>query len=126
VPKKPRQKALPGLEDRGIAEIERAAHAYVDARDARMSMGEEEQRRHTKLVAVMHKHQKKTYVHRDGGEVIDIRLTVKDPEEKAKVRIKSADEYEEPKTEPEEGEPEEVEEPEVEMEIEGGDEAGIE
>lgn len=93
VPRKPRQKSLPGMEDRGIAEIERAAHAYVEARDARMQMGEEETRRHTKLVAVMKKHGKKNYIHRDGGEIIDVRMTVKDPEEKAKVKIKPVDEY---------------------------------
>lgn len=81
------------MEDHGIAEIERAAHSYVEARDARMAMGEEETRRHTKLVAVMKKHGKKTYVHRDGGEIIDVRMTVKDPEEKAKVKIKPVDEY---------------------------------
>lgn len=103
VPKKPRQKTLFG-EDKGIAEIERAAHDYADARDARMSMGEEEQRRHAKLIAVMKKHGKKTYVHRTGDEVIEIVVSAKDPEDKAKVRIKPADEYK-PKAEPETEQP---------------------
>ena len=81
------------MDDRGIVEIERAAHDYVDARDARMRMGEEEQRRSTKLIAVMKKHGKRKYLHRDGDEVIDIQLVAKDPEDKAKVRIKPADDY---------------------------------
>lgn len=93
VPKKARQKALPGMESRGIAAIERAAHAYVDARDQRMAVGEEEQRRHAKLIAVMKSHGKTTYLHRDGDEMIDIKISAKDPEEKAKVKIKPVDEY---------------------------------
>lgn len=108
------------MESHGIAEIEKAAHAYVDARDARMRMGEEEQRRHTKLIAVMKKHGKKTYVHRDGGEVIDVKLTVKDPEEKAKVKIKPADEYT-GSTEPDATSGEEVD-----LEVEGGGEPASE
>jgi len=119
VPTRARQKALPGLEDRGIAEIEKAAHAYVDARDARMSMGEEEGRRHTKLVATMKKHGKKSYVHRDGGDMIEVHLTVKDPEEKAKVRIKPADDYE-PKGEPT------IEEAALELSVAGGPEGAVE
>lgn len=107
------------MENHGIAEIEKAAHAYVDARDARMSMGEEEQRRHTKLLALMKKHGKKTYLHRDGGEVIDIKVTVKDPEEKAKVKIKPADEYTgEPTTEATGGD-----EQELDLEVDGGEAA---
>lgn len=76
------------MEDHGIAEIEKAAHSYVDARDERMKLTEEEARRHTKVVAVMKKHGKKTYKHRNGEEIVEIKMTVKDPEERAKVKIR--------------------------------------
>jgi hypothetical protein len=81
------------MEDRGIAAIEKAAHEYVDARDARMSMGEEEQRRHTKLIAVMRANGKTTYVHRNGDEVIDVKVTPKDATAKARVKIVAAEDY---------------------------------
>lgn len=81
------------MEDRGIAEIERAAHAYVDARDARMSMSTEEQNRHTKMVATMRKHGKMKYLHRNGDEMIEVELKPKDATTKAKVRIVPFDEY---------------------------------
>lgn len=81
------------MEDRGIAEIERAAHAYVDARDARMTMSTEEQNRHTKMVAVMRKHGKAKYVHRNGDEMIEVVLQPKDATTKAKVKIVPFDEY---------------------------------
>jgi hypothetical protein len=92
VPKKPRQKALFG-EDPGVAEIERAAHDFADVRDTWMETGEEMQRRHTKLVSVMKKYGKRKYLHRTGDQIIDITVSVKDPEDKAKVRIKPVDEY---------------------------------
>jgi len=81
------------MEDHGIAEIEKAAHDYADARDARMAHGEEEGRRHTKLVAVMSKHGKKTYAHRTGDEVITVKVAAKDATAKAKVKIVPADDY---------------------------------
>lgn len=90
VPRKPRQASLPTLEDHGILEIERAAFDYADARDERMRMTEVETKRHTKVLAMMKKHGKKTYRHRTGTEIIEITVTAKDPEERAKVKIAPA------------------------------------
>lgn len=80
------------MEQARNARIEKAARDYVDARDARMAHGEEEQRRHTKLLAVMHAEGVKVYKHRTGGEVIEVKLAAKDATEKAKVKIYDADE----------------------------------
>lgn len=85
------------MEDRGIAEIEKAAHDYADARDARMSLSTDEKNRHTKLLAVMAKHGKKAYVHRNGSEVIEVKVTPKDATAKARVKIVSAEEYDKPR-----------------------------
>lgn len=84
-----------------------------------MRLGEEEQRRHTKLIAVMKKHGKKVYVHRTGDEVIDIKLVAKDPEEKAKVKIKPADEY---KPEAQSGAAVDTETEVTDLAVEGDDE----
>jgi hypothetical protein len=113
------------MENRGIAEIEKAAHDYADVRDERMRMGEEEQRRHKKLLAVMTKHGKQTYAHRNGEEVIEVKVTPKDATAKAKVRIVSVEEYESGKRTPREAvEPEIGGEGEPEVEFDMSDESG--
>ncbi len=81
------------MEDHAIVAIENAAHAYVDARDARMSMSKTEQQRHTKLIAVMQQNGKRKYAHRNGEEVIEVEVQPKDATAKAKVRIVSIDDY---------------------------------
>lgn len=81
------------MEDHGIAAIEKAAHDYVDARDARMRMTTEEGNRHTKLLAVMQKYAKRRYVHRNGDEMIDVEIAAKDATAKARVKIVPFDEY---------------------------------
>lgn len=90
VPRKARQKTLPGFESIGIKAIENAAHSYVDARDERMRLTEVEAKRHALLLAVMKKHNKKHYRHRNGEEIIEIDITAKDPEERAKVKVRPA------------------------------------
>lgn len=91
MPTRPRTGTLPGMEARGIPDIERAAHAYVDARDARMELTEVETRKKGLVLAVMKKHGKKVYKHNTGDEIIEITLGAKDPEETVKVRIKPAE-----------------------------------
>jgi hypothetical protein len=86
--KRLRTGTLPGLEDRAIAAIENAAYDYAERRDSRMAATLEETKYHGKLLDVMRKHGKKTYKHSTGEEIIEVNVTVKDPEEKAKVRIR--------------------------------------
>ena len=92
VPRSMRQSSLPEMEQPANARIENAARDYADARDERMRLGEEEQRRHTKLLAVMEAEGVKVYKHRTGGEVIEVKIAAKDATAKAKVRIYDADE----------------------------------
>lgn len=98
--RRPRQERLPGVEeDPGSKAIDNAAYDYVEARDARMAATTEENRRATKLIAVVKKERpgQKKYRHTVGGEIINVDLTVKDPTEKVKVKIA-------PVSEPEMGE----------------------
>jgi hypothetical protein len=60
--KRARTPRLPGTEDGAIAEIEKAAEAYEDARDERMRMTGEEKEAKDKLLKVMEKHKRKRYV----------------------------------------------------------------
>lgn len=92
VPRKPRQAVFDEMEQPQLARVENAARDYAEARDARMSMGEEEQRRHTKLIAIMKDEGLSVYKHRTGGEVIEVKVAAKDATAKAKVRIYDADE----------------------------------
>lgn len=97
VPRKPRQATLPEMEQPKITRIENAARDYADARDERMRLGEEEQRRHTKLLAIMESEGVQVYKHRTGSQVIECKVAAKDATKKVKVRIYDADE--EPATE---------------------------
>jgi hypothetical protein len=80
------------MEQPKIARIENAARDYADARDERMRLGEEEQKRHTKLLAIMEAEGVMVYKHRTGSEVIECKVAAKDATKKVKVRIYSADE----------------------------------
>lgn len=62
------QKDLPGMEDREIAEIERAAEDYATIRDRRITLNAEEHELKEKLLGLMKKHSKEKYT-RDGVEV---------------------------------------------------------
>jgi hypothetical protein len=81
-PKKPRQARLPGIEDPEIEELEAAAESYADVRDQRMALTPVEAKHKEDLLALMHKHEKKSYVHGN----IDIKVVVES--EKVRVRIK--------------------------------------
>lgn len=80
--KKKAQPRLPTMEDSAITELNQAALDYAEGRDERMEMTKREVELKTKLIALMHKHGKTTYVYED----IEIELV---PEgEKVKVRIR--------------------------------------
>lgn len=86
---------MPGVEeDPGSKAIDNAAYDYVEARDARMAATTEENRRATKLIALVKRERpgQKAYKHTVGGEVVIVNLTVKDPTEKVKVKISPVDE----------------------------------
>lgn len=93
VKRQPRSQRLPGIthDDTAIAEIEDAAFDYRDAITARMQAGKVEQDAHAVLVSAMRKHKKAGYHHNTGEFDIDVRMTVKDPEQKAKVKIRTAE-----------------------------------
>lgn len=63
-----RQGDLPGMEDREIAEIERAAERYAGIRDRRIALNAEEHQLKLDLLGLMKQHKRETYVH-DGIEV---------------------------------------------------------
>ena len=77
---KPKQKDLPGMEERRIPELHAAAEEYAEHRDERMEALQEEVKLKEKLIALMHKHGKTEYAF---GEV-EIKLVT----EKEKVKVK--------------------------------------
>lgn len=88
--KGPRQTSLLGMADRKIAALQEAALSYAECRDQRIALLDQESELKQELLDLMHKHKKTHYVY--GNVAIDIV-----PEgEKLKVKIKSADEVEEP------------------------------
>lgn len=78
------QPQFPTMDDAKIKEIETAALAYAEGRDARMAATEEEVRLKGQIIDAMHKHDKKEY--RRGN--IYIKLLI----EKEKVKVKIKDE----------------------------------
>lgn len=78
--------ALPGMERKGIAEIEKLADKYADLRDERMGVLKKEVEARTLLIDAMHKHGQKYYEFEDNGEKIVVELVVSG--EKVKVRRK--------------------------------------
>ena len=80
--KKPRQRKLPVIEDSAIKPLEDAAHEYVGIRDERMDLSQQEHDLKVKVLGLMKKHQKKTYVH-DG---IEIKVVAEDETVKVRVR----------------------------------------
>jgi len=63
--KGPRQKQLPGMEDKKIAALQDAALSYAEARDARIAATGDEVSAKKHLLSVMHANKKKRYVHGD-------------------------------------------------------------
>lgn len=79
-----RQSEIPGTERHKIAEVNTAAEAYVEARDARMKKTESEVETRDALIAVMEKHKLTTY--RDDDAAPPLVITVTPGQAKVKVR----------------------------------------
>ena len=79
----PRQRSLPGTQSQKNVRIERCAHDYMEARDARMAETEVEVERKGKLLSAMNEAKLKSY--RRNGLTIEIVVT----KEKIKVRNKA-------------------------------------
>jgi hypothetical protein len=79
--KGPRQKPLPGMEDRALQELEAKAEEYAEVRDERMSLTEQESELNAELLLLMKKYKKSEYHHGD------VHCWVKYTEEKVKVKI---------------------------------------
>lgn len=78
-----RQKSLPGMLDRGVAALDRAAFRYAEVRDERMAWTEKEVEAKKRVQTLMHELKRAHYAH--GQVEIDL-----EPEgEKVRVRIHS-------------------------------------
>jgi hypothetical protein len=80
--KRLRQQMIPGTEPPSIPKIDKAAEAYVEVRDERMSLTEKETDAHDNLLSLLREHGLETYEF-DG-------MTVRiDTKQKVKVRRKN-------------------------------------
>lgn len=79
--RKPRTPRLPGMEDAGIAALEKIAEEYADVRDDRIALSKREGEMQDDLLALMKKHRKTEYHHED------VHVWVQVTEEKVKVKI---------------------------------------
>jgi hypothetical protein len=79
---KAKSQDLPGMEDRGIPELEEVAVAYADIRDRRIALNREESELKKTTLTLMKKYDKTIYIR---GEV-DIRVTEGEPDVKVKVK----------------------------------------
>ena len=84
---KAKQERLPGTEDNRIPDLHKAALQYVEVRDERMTKLKEEIELNGKVLELMKKHGKKTYVC-DG-------VTIERVKEEEKVKVKKAKEPDE-------------------------------
>ena len=85
-PKKPREVALPGMEDHTIRPLEQGAQHYAAIRDKRIELNKEESELKTSLLKLMKEHNKTLYRH--GG--VTIRVIA--GEEDVKVKVATLDE----------------------------------
>lgn len=85
--KRPKTPHLPGLEPVVIPELDRAAEAYIETRNSRMKLTEQEVQEREALVAMMRKHRQAVYRVEDGGDPLIVTLT-----EAAKVQVRRAKE----------------------------------
>ena len=79
--RQPRDRDLPGLEDRGLADLDALALDYADIRDRRIDLNTEEADLKARVLAAMHKHGKEFYK-RNG---VEIRVIKGDDDVKVKV-----------------------------------------
>lgn len=81
--------ALPGMERKGIREIELAAEEYVEHRDKRMAVLEKEIEAKAKLMAAMKKSGQTSYQFEEDNELFTVDLVSSD--ETVKVKRTKAD-----------------------------------
>ena len=87
--KKNRQEALPGLENRKIKALQDAAMDYADIRDQRVALTSQEVELKQKLIDLMHKHERETYVYQG------VTITLVHEEESVRVKVAKQKEDEE-------------------------------
>lgn len=78
----PRAADLPGMEDRGIKELDDAGAEYADIRDQRIQLNATEANLKAAVLKLMKQHKKVVYQHGD------ITITLVAEEETVKVRVK--------------------------------------
>jgi hypothetical protein len=81
---RPKTEALPGMERKGIKEIETLADDYVSHRDKRMAALKKELEAKTKLIDAMKKHGQKTYEFEEDGLTVTVELQIGDESVKVK------------------------------------------
>jgi hypothetical protein len=86
---KQKQEDLPGMEERKIPDLHKAATAYAGIRDERQELSLREVEAKQKLLDLMHKHEKEEY-NFDG-----IRNWIEHESETVKVRVKAKEEEDE-------------------------------
>lgn len=79
---KPRDQRLPGMEDAMITALHNSALEYAEIRDQRQELTTQEVDLKSKLIKLMHKHNKETY------EYNGISITLVHEDETVKVRVK--------------------------------------
>jgi hypothetical protein len=82
------QKDLPGMEGRGIAELDDLCRSYAKIRDKRQDLTKREVELKADLLAAMRKHKKREYV----SDGIEARIVTE--EESVKVKVAKAEEEE--------------------------------
>jgi|SRR5262245_4309806 len=88
VPRAPRSRRLPGLENHGIEELEGLAESYADLRDQRMELTNQEHAAKGEILKAMRRHNKTAYSH------AGIAITVIAGEDDVKVRVRKGGEDE--------------------------------
>ena len=77
--------ALPGMEDRAIADLHTAAESYADIRERRQALTTEEVALKRTILALMHKHKLTHYAY------TEVEITLVPEEETVKVKIRRSE-----------------------------------
>lgn len=83
-----KQKALPGMENRKLADLNDAAEKYAEFRDARMALLRQEIDQKSLVLALMKKHRRTSYTYED----LEITLVPGEEKLRAKVHSKEVEE----------------------------------
>lgn len=78
---KPKQRDLPGMEERRIPDLHAAAEVYADTRDSRMDLLNREVELKEELLGLMRKHGKKVYLY----DSVEIRVVHENETVKVKI-----------------------------------------